>query len=71
MDARNETAPIAVEADDRDGLRANNLAKAFKGRQVVKDVSLRLKRGEDQSGQLVMSPHTALERVTRKGKGPR
>ena len=32
---------------------------------------LRLARGEDQSGQLVMSPHTALERVTRKGKGPR
>jgi len=29
-----------------DGLRANNLAKAFKGRQVVKDVSLLLRRGE-------------------------
>ena len=33
-------------ADDRDGLRANNLAKAFKGRKVVKDVSLHLRRGE-------------------------
>ena len=33
--------------------------------------SLRLARGEDQRGQLVMSPHTALERVTRKGKGRR
>lgn len=30
-----------------------------------------LARGENQSGQLEMSPHTALERVTRKGKGPR
>ena len=46
MDVRNETAPVAFEADDRDGLRASNLAKAFKGRQVVKDVSLHLKRGE-------------------------
>ena len=46
MDARNETAPVAFEADDRDGLRASNLAKSFKGRQVVKDVSLHLKRGE-------------------------
>lgn len=33
-------------ADDRDGLRANNLAKSFKSRQVVKDVSLHLRRGE-------------------------
>jgi hypothetical protein len=33
--------------------------------------SLRLRRGDDQSGQLVMSPHTALERVTKKGAGPR
>jgi N6-L-threonylcarbamoyladenine synthase len=32
---------------------------------------LRLMRGDDQSGQLSMSPHTALARVTRKGKGPR
>jgi N6-L-threonylcarbamoyladenine synthase len=27
--------------------------------------------GEDQSGRIEMSPHTALERVTRKGAGPR
>jgi N6-L-threonylcarbamoyladenine synthase len=33
--------------------------------------SQRLKRGDNQSGQLVMSPHTALERVTKKGAGPR
>jgi lipopolysaccharide export system ATP-binding protein len=46
MDVRTDTATIAYEADDRDGLRANNLAKSFKGRQVVKDVSLHLKRGE-------------------------
>src|SRR6185295_10161404 len=46
MDARNETSPIAFETDARDGLRANNLAKSFKGRQVVKDVSLHLRRGE-------------------------
>src|ERR1700754_4082529 len=29
-----------------DGLRATSLAKAFKGRKVVKDVSLLLRRGE-------------------------
>lgn len=46
MDVRTETATIAYDADDRDGLRASNLAKSFKGRQVVKDVSLHLKRGE-------------------------
>jgi lipopolysaccharide export system ATP-binding protein len=46
MDVRTDTSPAAYQADDRDGLRANNLAKAFKGRQVVKDVSLSLKRGE-------------------------
>jgi N6-L-threonylcarbamoyladenine synthase len=33
--------------------------------------SHRLARGENQSGQLEMSPHTALARVTRKGAGPR
>jgi ABC-type glutathione transport system ATPase component len=33
-------------AGEADGLRANHLAKAFKGRQVVKDVSLHLRRGE-------------------------
>jgi lipopolysaccharide export system ATP-binding protein len=46
MDVRTDTSLAAYEADDRDGLRANNLAKSFKGRQVVKDVSLSLKRGE-------------------------
>ncbi len=46
MDTRSETATLAYEADDRDGLRAHSLAKAFKGHQVVKDVSLHLKRGE-------------------------
>jgi len=30
-----------------------------------------LARGQNHTGQLVMSPHTALERVTRKGAGPR
>jgi N6-L-threonylcarbamoyladenine synthase len=30
-----------------------------------------LRRGEDHSGRLEMSPNTALERVTRKGAGPR
>jgi N6-L-threonylcarbamoyladenine synthase len=33
--------------------------------------SLQLRRGENQSGQLEMSPNTALERVTRKGAGRR
>jgi hypothetical protein len=33
--------------------------------------SHRLARGENQSGQLEMSPHTQLARVTRKGPGPR
>ncbi len=33
--------------------------------------SLRLRRGEDDSGHLVMSPRTALLRVTRKGRGRR
>jgi len=33
--------------------------------------SHRLARGENQSGQLAMSPHTQLTRVTRKGAGPR
>jgi N6-L-threonylcarbamoyladenine synthase len=33
--------------------------------------SHRLARGENQSGRLAMSPNTALERVTRKGAGPR
>jgi lipopolysaccharide export system ATP-binding protein len=51
MDARAEReAPVfanaQVASDDRDGLRGAHLAKAFKGRQVVKDVSLHLRRGE-------------------------
>jgi lipopolysaccharide export system ATP-binding protein len=51
MDARTtrETpafANVPVVSDGRDGLRASSLAKAFKGRQVVKDVSLHLRRGE-------------------------
>jgi lipopolysaccharide export system ATP-binding protein len=51
MDARTtrETpafANVPVPSDGRDGLRASSLAKAFKGRQVVKDVSLHLRRGE-------------------------
>jgi lipopolysaccharide export system ATP-binding protein len=51
MDARTtrETPAFAtakVASDDRDGLRGVHLAKAFKGRQVVKDVSLHLRRGE-------------------------
>lgn len=33
--------------------------------------SLQLRRGENQSGRLEMSPNTALERVTRKGAGRR
>jgi N6-L-threonylcarbamoyladenine synthase len=33
--------------------------------------SHRLARGENESGQLEMSPHTKLARVTRKGAGPR
>jgi lipopolysaccharide export system ATP-binding protein len=45
MDARTDPLPPAV-IDQGDGLRALNLAKGFKGRQVVKDVSLHLRRGE-------------------------
>ncbi len=33
--------------------------------------SRKLARGEDERGRIEMSPHTALERVTRKGAGPR
>jgi len=53
MDApTRKLVPVSKDAapaegpDTRDGLRANNLAKSFKGRQVVKDVSLHLRRGE-------------------------
>ncbi|MDZ4759706.1 MAG: LPS export ABC transporter ATP-binding protein [Alphaproteobacteria bacterium] len=45
MDAITQTH-AAFQADGREGLKASNLAKAFKGRQVVKDVSLQLRRGE-------------------------
>jgi lipopolysaccharide export system ATP-binding protein len=45
MDARTEPATPTLQTEG-DGLRALNLAKAFKGRQVVKDVSLSLRRGE-------------------------
>jgi len=40
-----EEAP-SLASGDLPGLEAVNLAKSFRGRQVVKDVSLRLKRGE-------------------------
>ncbi len=40
------TATAPASADDREGLKAISLAKSFKGRQVVKDVSLQLRRGE-------------------------
>jgi hypothetical protein len=33
--------------------------------------SRQILRGENHSGRIEMSPHTALERVTRKGAGPR
>jgi lipopolysaccharide export system ATP-binding protein len=56
MDAATQSAadsPASAIAGDAasttvggDGLRAVSLAKAFKGRQVVKDVSLHLMRGE-------------------------
>jgi lipopolysaccharide export system ATP-binding protein len=48
MDARTESlAPSpAVSAVPGEGFWGRNLAKAFKGRQVVKDVSLGLNRGE-------------------------
>jgi lipopolysaccharide export system ATP-binding protein len=44
--ARSRGAGSAAPDLAGDGLRADNLAKAFKGRQVVKDVSLALRRGE-------------------------
>jgi N6-L-threonylcarbamoyladenine synthase len=33
--------------------------------------SRQILRGENHAGRIEMSPHTALERVTRKGAGPR
>src|SRR5688572_25754662 len=46
MDTTTLEQNTPMTADDRDGLRAAHLAKSFKGRQVVKDVSLYLRRGE-------------------------
>jgi lipopolysaccharide export system ATP-binding protein len=46
MDAQAQPIVADFQPDARDGLRASNLAKSFKGRQVVKDVSLHLRRGE-------------------------
>jgi lipopolysaccharide export system ATP-binding protein len=46
MDDGQMQADVGVQPDARDGLRAISLAKSFKGRQVVKDVSLQLRRGE-------------------------
>lgn len=46
MDTTVLAADVPVGTDGRDGLRAAHLAKSFKGRQVVKDVSLHLRRGE-------------------------
>lgn len=38
--------PINSSSDTKSGLIAENLGKSFKGREVVKDVSLKLNRGE-------------------------
>ncbi len=38
--------PINSTSDTKSGLIAENLGKSFKGREVVKDVSLKLNRGE-------------------------
>ena len=49
MDGQTQLAPDTARdaiGEARDGLRAISLAKSFKGRQVVKDVSLHLNRGE-------------------------
>lgn len=46
MDERTTMKSQFAEEQAGDGLRALNLAKAFKGRRVVKDVSLTLHRGE-------------------------
>jgi lipopolysaccharide export system ATP-binding protein len=46
MDAQAQPIEADFQPDARDGLRATSLAKSFKGRQVVKDVSLHLRRGE-------------------------
>ncbi|MEZ5936787.1 MAG: LPS export ABC transporter ATP-binding protein [Hyphomonadaceae bacterium] len=47
-DSQTDQTPdgTAFAGDDRDGLRAVSLAKSFKQRQVVKDVSMHLRRGE-------------------------
>ena len=41
-----QTKRDAASAPDAEGLRAHSLAKSFRKRQVVRDVSLSLKRGE-------------------------
>ncbi len=48
MDARTRKRPYrpTIADERRRRCAANNLAKSFKGRQVVKDVSLHLRRGE-------------------------
>lgn len=46
MDGQKIMQPSDVGEEGKGGLRALNMAKAFKGRSVVKDVSLSLKRGE-------------------------
>jgi len=43
---KHEPVPTATRAAVQDGLFADRLGKAFRGRPVVRDVSLTLKRGE-------------------------
>ena len=46
MDERTTEESLSAERTATGGLRAVNIAKAFKSRRVVKDVSLSLQRGE-------------------------
>lgn len=55
---------IAVVVPHRSHCTDNAAMIAYAG-------SRKLLAGEDESGRIEMSPHTALERVTRKGAGPR
>jgi N6-L-threonylcarbamoyladenine synthase len=55
---------IAVVVPHRSHCTDNAAMIAYAG-------SRKLLAGDDQSGRIEMSPHTALERVTRKGAGPR